>query len=216
MSERQPRRKPAVRARVVGAWLAAWLAIGAPSAAFAQSAAPLYQWTDERGNVRYTPDPERVPSSRRGTLIQLEPGMPAPPAASRPREAAAEPAPTPNAASVPNAAPAPGAVPTPGAAPAPGTVPTPSAAPASRRAAAPPPAAAVAPLGTADAAREQQLVAAITADEEALKALIAAPREEGEPGLGESAELRAIAQRLPGLQAELRALRERRAPPAPR
>jgi hypothetical protein len=65
-----------------------------------------------------------------------------------------------------------------------------------------------------DATREQQLAAAIAADQEALKALISAPAVPGEPPLTDSPQLREIARRLPELQAELAALRERRAPSA--
>jgi hypothetical protein len=65
-----------------------------------------------------------------------------------------------------------------------------------------------------DATREQELAAAIAADQEALKALISAPGVPGEPPLTDSPELREIARRLPELQAELAALRERRAPSA--
>ena len=48
----------------------------------------------------------------------------------------------------------------------------------------------------------------------ALKALISAPVADGDATLADSAQLREIARRLPGLQAELSALRERRAPRA--
>jgi len=67
---------------------------------------------------------------------------------------------------------------------------------------------------TGDAAREQQLAAAIADDEEALKAMISAPIVDGEAPIADSAQLREIARRLPELQAELSALRERRTPPA--
>ena len=61
-------------------------------------------------------------------------------------------------------------------------------------------------------ARIRALEEVIARDEQALKVLISA--EAGEGGsLAESAELREIARRLPGLQAKLRALRERRAAP---
>ncbi len=61
-------------------------------------------------------------------------------------------------------------------------------------------------------ARIRALEELIARDEQALKALISV--EAGEGGsLAESAELREIARRLPGLQAKLRALREQRAAP---
>ncbi len=59
-------------------------------------------------------------------------------------------------------------------------------------------------------ARIRALEEVIARDEQALKALISA---EGGGSLAESAELRQIARRLPGLQANLRALREERAAP---
>ncbi len=61
---------------------------------------------------------------------------------------------------------------------------------------------------------EQQLKAAIAADQETLKSLLAAPTAPGATGLVDSPELRAIARRLPELQAQLRALREQPSPPA--
>jgi hypothetical protein len=88
---------------------------------------------------------------------------------------------------------------------------------AAARAPAPAPTTAAGSVSAASAAetdREQQLAAAIAADEEALKALISAPTADGAPTLADSPELREIARRLPELQAELSALRERRAPPA--
>jgi hypothetical protein len=65
-----------------------------------------------------------------------------------------------------------------------------------------------------DAEREQQLAAAIAADQDTLKALISTPPAPGEPPLTDSPQLREIARRLPEMQAELEALRQRRAPPA--
>ena len=40
-------------------------------AAFAE----VWQWTDAEGAVRYTPNPDRVPQSQRGSLLKVEPGM---------------------------------------------------------------------------------------------------------------------------------------------
>jgi len=57
------------------------------AAALLAPAAPagVWQWTDAEGVVRYTPNPDRVPESQRGSLIKLEPGMQAPaPRASQP------------------------------------------------------------------------------------------------------------------------------------
>ena len=61
-------------------------------------------------------------------------------------------------------------------------------------------------------ARIRALEELISRDEQALNALISAEAGEGD-SLAESAELREIARRLPGLQANLRALREQRAAP---
>lgn len=60
--------------------LAALLLVLLPAA----TRADIWQWTDAQGAVRYTPDPDHVPSSARGTLVKIEPGMPA--------QSAAEPA----------------------------------------------------------------------------------------------------------------------------
>jgi hypothetical protein len=218
MFSRGKRRAASPRARAAGlAWLAlVALALPVATASAEAKDAALYQWTDERGNVRYTPDPDRVPSDRRGTLLRLEPGMPAPPPPPRP---VAAPAPTPAAGADTHvdadtdggeagAAPV---APGPAVGSAAPLAPAGAATPSSGPSAAPPP---LPPSGAGDTAREQQLAAAIAADQEALKALIAAQAAPGEAPLADSAELREIAQRLPRLQAELRALRERRAPAA--
>jgi hypothetical protein len=201
MNSREPRStaSPWARAAAPGSACLALLALAfsVVVASAAEKDSALYQWTDERGNVRYTPDPDRVPSSRRGTLLRLEPGMPPPPAPIRP---AAAPAPVPGEPAPAATTPARGAPAAAAATPAPSA---PAAAPQ------PPPA-----PGAGDVAREQQLAAAIAADQEALKVLIAAQPAPGDAPLAESAQLREIAQRLPQLQAELHALRERRTPPA--
>jgi len=234
MTSREPRWTRSPRARAAAAGLAILLGVALPGArAGAETSAPaLYQWTDERGNVRYTPDPDRVPSSQRGTMQRLEPGGLPPSAPPRPAvqpsqvpapSAVVSPAPpAPSAPPVPVATPAPIAAPVPGPAevsnpaltapaaliPAPPPVSTPAAAstpapagvanatPRGEADSAPEPAPAPA---AGDAAREQQLVAAIA---------------DGEAPLADSAQLREIARRLPELQAELSALRERRTPPA--
>jgi hypothetical protein len=70
------------------------------------------------------------------------------------------------------------------------------------RAPAEPPAAAAAPLPPERAARRKELLAAIERDEEWLKAHVTS----GAGPIAPSAELREVAERLPALQAELRAL----------
>jgi hypothetical protein len=39
------------------------------------AAAEVWQWTDAHGVGRYTPNPDRVPSERRGSMVKVEPGM---------------------------------------------------------------------------------------------------------------------------------------------
>jgi hypothetical protein len=72
-----------------------------------------------------------------------------------------------------------------------------------------PAAVAAAPLPPELEARREQLVAEIARDEEALKAHVSAA---GDQPLSASPELRAIAHRLPALQAELRALEAQQGP----
>jgi hypothetical protein len=249
MSMREPRRRVLPRALIAGLALLVGAATLPGTAPAERATPPLYQWTDADGNVRYTPDPDRVPSGRRSTLLLVVPGLTPSRAAARPAAAVAAPpvaaAPPPSAAPI-AAAPAPAPVAAPPAAAA-VAAPPPRAAPAgpAAEAAASVPAAAVpapaapdeapdpfnaasertriesqrideppAPEGPADGGREQELVRAIASDEAALEALITAPPSPGEPPLAESAPLREIALRLPQLQAELRALREQRAPAA--
>ncbi len=213
MTSREPRWNRSPLALAAGAGLALLLGVALPGipAGAEKSAPALYQWTDGSGNVRYTPDPDRVPSSQRGTLLRVEPGML--PAIAPPRPAA-QPgqSPAPSAVVAPAAtAPNPVPVATPTAASTPAPAGAASALPGGEAlSAAEPPAAPAA----GDGAREQQLAAAIAADEAALKALISAPVAEGDAPLADSAQLREIARRLPGLQAELSALRERRTPRA--
>jgi len=65
------------------------------------------------------------------------------------------------------------------------------------------------PAAVDPAARRQELLAAIARDEEALKAHVSS----GDGHLAASPELREIAERLPALQAELRALEAQAAAP---
>ena len=202
------------------------------AALFAPGAfAEIWQWTDAEGVVRYTPNPDRVPQSQRGSLLKVEPGMvlPAPspskppvmyappeeiPFGADPFEAP-EPARTLESPELPPAEPSatPEAEPlaTPEAEPpapfaprhAPSEAPAPSAAPGQEPEAPPP---APRPLSDAEQARRAQLEEEIATAQEALKELIAREAVEGDDPLRESPELREIARRLPALQAELRAL----------
>jgi hypothetical protein len=174
-------------------------------------AVDLYQWTDEHGVIRYTPDASRVPGSRRHTLLRVEPGS-APPVPEggpslAPRSGIHAPPGDPGLESDPFNAPeqarrvesstVPESLELPGAA----------SAPAAGTRTRPAPAREASP---GDAQRRAELVAAIERDEEALKALISAAGSD-EPGtLEQSQELREIARRLPELQAQLRALDEGR------
>lgn len=145
--------------------------------------AQLWQWVDSEGGVRYTPDPSRIPDSRRGSMVLVEPGMPMPevPAHSTlyapPGEysAAADPFAAPGAARRGG----------PGGASAFGSA-TPDYPPhlANRRA---------------------ELLALIAQEEARVKVLISQDDPDGDPETVEP-ELREIARRLPALQAELRAV----------
>jgi hypothetical protein len=63
------RLRSATRTLLVGLLLAA---LAAPGGAGAE----LWRWIDEQGIARFTPDPDRVPASRRSTLVRVEAGMP--------------------------------------------------------------------------------------------------------------------------------------------
>lgn len=137
--------------------------------------------------------PERAREFQGEVVVEMPaeapaPKPPAPPASSP----AAEPLPTVDAPAAPVA---------PAAAPSP-------AAPVAD--AASPPAPAGAPIPPEADARRAELVAAIARDEEALEAHVSSVA--GGP-LAASAELREIAERLPALQAELRALEAQTAAP---
>jgi hypothetical protein len=178
-----------VRLAAATAGLALGLAL--PAAADDEEGAALYRWSDERGAVRYTPDPGRIPRSRRADAQRVEPGAPLPGAVNAP---AAPPAPEPPGAPS-------GSSPVP---PEPVAPPEPTA-----------PVEASPPPGQSDAsdldARIRELEATIARDEEALEAMIARPAQGGDAPLAQSPELREIARRLPALQAELRRLRTERA-----
>jgi hypothetical protein len=182
------------------------------------ASAEVWQWTDAEGVVRYTPNPDRVPESQRGSLVKVEPGMEIPaPSPSRPPVMYAPPEELPFGADpfdapepartleVPeaesSAAPEPARTPEVPEARA-STAPAPRVPPGEE----PEPPPAPRPLSDAQRARRAQLEAQIAADEEALKELIGRKSTEGDEPLRESPELREIARRLPALQAELRAL----------
>ncbi len=161
--------------------LALAIALGAALAPLAPPAAAagpspyrrtLYQWSSEDGVVRYTALPERVPRSRRHTMVEVVPGRSA---IENARRLSGEPDDL--------------------------LVEEPIA---TERRPAPVP---VERIRTIDA-RIRELEIAIARDQEALKSLISHP--EGAGRLRESPELARIGERLPELQAELRALRRQR------
>jgi len=148
----------------------------------------LYQWSDDQGNVRYTASPDAVPRSWRHTLARVEPG--------RSAEANAEL--SPGARTLPR--PAPSATEwLRGEAP-------PDAGASTEAAGAPPASATPEDVAALDAAI-RSLETEIAAAEIALADQIA--------GSEQGAGVREASERLPQLQAELRALRERRAAIAP-
>lgn len=85
--------------------------------------------------------------------------------------------------------------------------------PASASVAAAPPGAVAAPAPVDPAALDEQirtLEAQVGRDEAALQDLLSQPRVEGAPRLADREDFREIAQRLPKLQADLKALRQQR------
>jgi hypothetical protein len=160
------------------------LAACAALAAIAASAGPrdpLYQWTDERGAVRYTSEIERIPAEQRRAAVVV--------AADRggvsPAQSPAQAPPTPGQSAAP-----------------------PAAAPVES---APPPAATAAPTDPkllALDARIAELEQQIAADEAALGDYISDPERASKKD--DSGDVAAIADRLPKLQSELRELRVQR------
>jgi hypothetical protein len=199
-------------------------------AAFAE----IWQWTDAEGVVRYTPNPDRVPQSHRGSLLKVERGMVLPaPSPAKPRVIYAPPEEIPFGAdpfeapepartlespeppeAEPSAAPGPARAPEvperleaePPTAFAPRAAPSEAPAPSAAPGQEPEAPPAPRPLSNAEQAHRTQIEEQIAADQETLKELIARQAMEGDDPLRESPELREIARRLPALQAELRAL----------
>jgi hypothetical protein len=210
------------------------LSLAGAAAAADEPAVRVWQWTDRAGVVRYTPDRDRVPGYARDAAVEIRPGQGPPPTTpvyfepdprapvvavpdatpeATPPPAAARPAavagpdtsPTP-AAAVPDTAPAPAAAVHDGS-PAPAVaVPDTPPVEAGPLAAAQP--AVAAPPGDDLDERIRQLETQIQADEEALKQLISAADSSADVEV--SPELRAIAERLPRLQAQLASLQQRR------
>jgi hypothetical protein len=156
--------------------------------------ADVWQWVDADGGIRYTPDPSTVPAARRGTMVRVEPGMPAPQV-------------PPNSTLY---AP-PGEF---------GPDSDPFAAPGAARGARPGSEDSFAADVPADypphlATRRAELLAQIAQQEARIKVLISHDDPDGDPATVEP-ELREIARRLPALQAELRAVDRAAAASRPR
>ncbi|MDH3214253.1 MAG: hypothetical protein OEM05_17380 [Myxococcales bacterium] len=164
------------------AWgLALALGLAAACGGASGGPAPLYRWTDAEGSVRYTTDRSAIPRAYRRAARPVAPGGPEAPGLAASPEAT-------DAASEPD----------------PVEAPEPARRVEQRSVESGP--------GAADLdARIAELEAAIARDQAALKALIAEEPAEGSDSLEQSEALRAIAHRLPGLQAQLRALRAQRA-----
>lgn len=192
------------------------------------ASADLWRWIDAEGVIRYTPNADRVPDESRNSMTRVESGMAAAPA--RPATPTAAPVePTPlyapadefSASADPFNAPdraqtlrgddvpeplEPSATLPLGAEPAARRAPQAVALPSATPSAIPEPIPAIsnAPgLSDAQAERRAKLIEGIDRDETALKELISSGRT---PASEPSDELRAIADRLPQLQEELRVL----------
>lgn len=171
--------------------------------------AELYRWIDGDGGVRYATSQATIPSGYRDDAQPVTPGMAMP---------APEPEPEPEAAATATStlpsvigAPVPDPSPRLGHAglPAPGPTAVADASPSD------PPADAAKEESADLDARIRELEEAIARDEATLKDIISTPPKEGDEGIESSAELREIARRLPGMQAELRALRQQQAVQGP-
>jgi uncharacterized small protein (DUF1192 family) len=183
-----------MRGAALVAVLACALSPAAPAASTdaAEPVAELYRWLDQNGDVRYSPDLDRVPSSRRSTVVRVIPE-------SIPSAAAAAPAAAPSASSVALS----------GA--------DPFNAPGQARAVETQDVASDAATGGRSwpelDARIAELEALVARDEAARKEMISAPPTGDDDALLHSDELREIGARLPVLQAELAELKRWRDEP---
>ncbi len=166
----------------------------------------LYRWLDRYGVVRYTPDLDRIPDSRRSTIIRVV-------RSAEPRAATLA------------AQPGPMTIPTPGETPPSATAARVDTLPSAEPFNAPGEARRV---GSRDLvsgtsfggsswpeldARIAELEILVARDEETIKQMISAPPSEDYDELIHSQELREIAARLPVLQGELDELRRWREEP---
>ena len=201
---------PGSRVRRSGGLAAALALLVAGLAGESGAQTPLYQWIDRDGVVRYTPDPGRVPGGYPSVLVEPGMALPAPRATAAAAEPAAEPPLGTSSESDPFNAPEQArrvqseSIGGTGSSPA-------EPAPSVATDAAPQPVAGTGMSPSEIDARIQELEEAIARDEDALKDLISQTSSgQGDP-VRNSDELREIGRRLPELQADLRALRDRRA-----
>jgi uncharacterized coiled-coil protein SlyX len=165
---------------------ALWVALPALAFGAQQSESELYRWLDRHGVVRYTTDLNRIPKSRRSTVVRVVPPS-IPTAATR----------------VAPAAPVPGADPF----NAPGQV---SKVDAQDLA----PGASLGGSSWPELdARIAELEILVAKDEEAIKEMISTPQTGDHDDLLDSEQLREIGARLPVLQGELAELKRWRDDP---
>ena len=181
-----PRTAPRSR-RVLVSGLVLLLGVAAACGCSAGGPERLYLWTDEEGSVHYTAKRSAIPRAYRLGARSVVPGG---------SEGAGG-----IALATDPVQSASGA----GAEPAPSDAADPGRGAETKSVEAAP------PSTTELDARIREVEAAIARDEEALKVLIAEDPAEGRDSLAQSQQLREIAHRLPGLQAELRSLRAQRA-----
>ena len=168
--------------RVLVSGLVLLLGVAAACGGASGGPARLYLWTDEEGGVHYTAQQSAIPRAYRHSARSVVPGGSEGPGGAGEIALATDPAQSVSGT---------------GAEPVRGLE-------AKSVEAAPP---STPELDT----RIREVEAAIARDEETLKVLIAEDPVEGRDSLAESPQLREIAHRLPGLQAELSSLRAQRA-----
>jgi hypothetical protein len=184
-----PRTAPRSR-RVLVSGLVLLLGVAAACGGSSGGAARLYLWTDEEGSVHYTAKRSAIPRAYRSSARSVDPGGSEGPESTGGIALATDPAQSVSGT---------------GAEPAPLVAADPGRGAEAKSVEAGP------PSTTKLDARIREVEAAIARDQEALKVLIAEDPAEGRDSLAQSQQLREIAHRLPGLQAELRSLRAQRA-----
>jgi hypothetical protein len=163
------------------------LGVAAACGGSSRGSARLYLWTDEEGSVRYTANRSAIPRAYRRSARHVVPGE------------------SEDAGGVVLTADPAQPVTGTGVEPDPLDAADPGRGAEAKSVEAAPPSPAELD------ARIREVEAAVARDQNALKVLIAEDPVEGSDSLAQSQQLRAIAHRLPGLQAELRSLRAQRA-----